>query len=448
MFYGTLDKEGKRAFQGVAKLVSHRREDGKIAQGTGYWGIKEGSEPKPDFSKLAAVFERVQTGADLYVAGFHEFDSWEADVVKSVLESFFMAVWKKKLQVKVGRTTVNASSLAKLIAKHYAEPEPRFFADEYYNVLTSEESIVFEEPDFMGYGAVRLQLLEGKDFKKRVAMFRRSGMKIFDKGSFHTPVHFAGVLTAEGQKLDALLRTMEPPSHDDWLPDRVDSPAERKVLKGLLQWVRDRVRELGGLDTATELDAVGMSEFLPDDLDEAGTGSQESSEEVEQEPAAELVMRLRPVSRPIARHEEESGGSEEDGEGDEPGGSEQGGSGPGGDEGGEIVRAGVRSTPEPGRRVEFESVRGYCAKPSEGRYRFLLDPAASESVRFQVSIVGEVGSERARVARYRINGGPEEDAAARQLLGPVQLVKDQRAVLDIVLEDPIRCALEVAAYAD
>ncbi len=159
------------------------------------------------------------------------------------------------------------------IKKHYAEPDSNFYADAYYQALTSEDALEFMEEDFFGMGKICLRLLEDKDFRKKVAMFRRSGMKIFDKGHFQTPLRFAGVFTVEGQTLDAMLRTLENPNHSLWEAGRgADPAASRKVLRDIYAWVNDKVRVLGGSENVTEVDAEGVSQYLPDDIeDETGT---------------------------------------------------------------------------------------------------------------------------------------------------------------------------------
>ncbi len=444
VFYGTLDQHGGRAFQGVARLASHCRADKHIAQGIGYWGLKSGNEPKKDFSKLPEFYQRDTTGTDIYITGFVDSPGWEAEITKSVLESFFLAIWERKLQVKIGRTAVNKASMKKLFDDLYAERDPEYFANEYYKVLNSEEAMLYEEPDFMSCGMVQLRLLEGKAFKKRIALFRRSGMKIRDK-RFQVPTHYAGILTATGIKLDALLRRTEPPSHDDWVRKRAQSADDARILDKLIGWARERVRQLQISEKGEELDAAGISEFLPDETDDAKAGALEDGEEVEQAPAAELTMRLRTPSRAAVRSEVQA---EEDPDTTDSEDPQDGPGGPGGDgPGGDDPQLPSAAGPEPGRRVELESVRGYCAVPREGRYRFLLDPAASEAVWIKVFIVGEVGSEQTRVARYRLDGGPELAAPSGRLIGPLPLVKQQRAMLEVVLAEPIRCSLEVAAYA-
>ena len=92
IFYGTKDQNGCIGFQGVAKLVSHK-SDGSVTQGTGYFGVKKINGPIDSFDSLSATFQRKRAGADIYIMGFHEFEDWESNVIKSVIESFFVAIY-------------------------------------------------------------------------------------------------------------------------------------------------------------------------------------------------------------------------------------------------------------------------------------------------------------------------------------------------------------------
>jgi len=463
VFYGTKDNDGVFAFQGVSKLVSHKRE-GQVTQGTGYYGIRHGNKPLPDFGKLSPMFERKRVGADIYVMGFHPYANWEAKIIKSVIESFFVAIHNGTLVVKVGKTTLNQLSLPENIKKHYTEPDPHFFADAYYAALVSEESVQFTEEDFLGCGAVRLRILENKEFKKKVAMFRRSGMKIFDKGHFQTPLRFAGVFTVEGPKLDSTLRALEPPSHNAWEPERSDDPEVKKLPKALYAWINDRIRELVGNEDLTEIDAEGVSQYLPDEIDDATTGTPQQIETINEEPASVLEMRIRSSARASAPTYEPDASSEERGDDDVgpdapnpgPGPTPEAdptpGPGPGPNPPDDIPNnsgGGASKADQGQKRIDIANVRIYCTDPSAGSYRLLFEPTSGEANHLRVFVIGEVGVEPAPVKMFSVNGGPETTPEAEKgFIGPLTLPQGERATLDVVLKDSLRCALGVAAYAD
>jgi hypothetical protein len=294
-------------------------------------------------------------------------------------------------------------------------------------------------------------------------MFRRSGMKIFDK-RFQTPLRFAAVFTAEGGKLDALLRTLEPPSHNAWEPERGEDPdISKKVLNDLFGWIRDKVRQLVGSDSLQEVDAEGMSQYLPDELEDGEKGTPQKVEEINEEPAPVLDMRIRSTPPPSASQydaEKVSDQEEGEGEGDTGGdtgggggvneGSGGGGGGEGGGDGGSGSNGG--GAPSTGvdhnKRVDLTNIRIYCSDPAKGRYRLLFEPRTEDASHLRVFVIGEVGAEPAQLASYSVNGGPEIELNSKGLIGPLTLKRGERAVLDVVLQDSLRCALGVTAYAN
>ena len=51
--------------------------------------------------------------------------------------------------------------------------------------------------------------------------------------------------------------------------------------------------------------------------------------------------------------------------------------------------------------------------------------------------------------KFSVNGGPEiSEVPERGLVGPLDLPRGERAVINVVLEDSLRCALGVSAYAN
>ena len=81
VFYGTKDFEGKTAFQGVSKLVTHENDLKKTTQGTGYYGKIERNNPINDFGSIDEFFRRDEIGTDLFVMGFIERDQWESKLL-------------------------------------------------------------------------------------------------------------------------------------------------------------------------------------------------------------------------------------------------------------------------------------------------------------------------------------------------------------------------------
>jgi hypothetical protein len=79
----------------------------------------------------------------------------------------------------------------------------------------------------------------------------------------------------------------------------------------------------------------------------------------------------------------------------------------------------------------------------------LFEPISESVSQLRVFVIGEVGTEIAPVTAYSVNDGPKLTEMTEQgLLGPLELPKGKRAVIDVVLQDSLHCALGVNAYAN
>ncbi len=248
---------------------------------------------------------------------------------------------------------------------------------------------------------------------------------------------------------------MEPPSHDAWEPGRAADIGEASKLRSALYaWMREKVRELAGTDLGEELDAEGLSQYLPDDLEDSPKGTPQETEDLQEEPAPQLDMRIR-ATPPSSVPAPTDSSSDPDSDGDESGDVEGIGEGGGTDHnngdggtGGSGGGTGSAGGPDPSKRIDLTRLRVYCSDPAAGIYHFMFEPQSGDASHLRIFIVGEVGTEPASLASYSLNGGPQIAGNAKGFIGPLSIPKGKRATLDVALETPLRCALGVTAYAD
>jgi hypothetical protein len=463
VLYGTKDMKRAFAFQGVSKLVTYLNGKGETTQGTGYYGVRAKNAPISDPSFVDKIFRRNRIGTDIFILGFLPEDDWADEIARGLVESFLVSIHEGRLLAHVGNISINQNSLPTLIEKYSLE-NPQLAARAYYEALTSGDASFFCEDDFEGLGRIELSILAGKDFPKRVAMVRSTGMKIYDKGHFQTPLRFAGVFTAKGEKLNALLKSLEPPSHDRWEDKRgEDSSYARTILKNLHGWIHDRVRALAGKADLEELDAEGISHYLPDDLDEGSPASDSTAEGERSEPLSDIPIQIRThdtavvlatgAANPVDFDEREdtvTGGLDSlggDGETEGNGDGHDGQSGNG--DGEETTKGDDGSAAGPTtRHIGLRKVRVYCSDPAAGRYRIICEPEETGKGFLRVHVIGEVGQEPAPIREVWPQGAVEAEAAAGPgRIGPLDLESNKRLFVDVVLEGALHCALGVSAYA-
>lgn len=264
--YSTIDEEGIHASQGVARLVSFedltsRFKKGVITQGIGYYGNKDNNSAIEDTLSYGN-YKRNTVGTDVNIIGFLDSDNWIADITNAVLDGFLISIIKKDLIIKIDNHIIDVSSIGKYIEQYKTTAK---LAYEYYQVLTSDKTHRFSV-DFNRLGVITLYALLNPDFKRKVLVTRKNGMKIFDKGNISGSIGFAGVLILEDEIINSYFREMETPQHDDWQPARHTKPTEAKKYRTeLFQLVKSKIIEMGHDISTDQIDAEGVGDYLPDE---------------------------------------------------------------------------------------------------------------------------------------------------------------------------------------
>jgi hypothetical protein len=460
VFYSTKDIEGKSAFQGVSKLVTHTDVEGQDRQGTGYFGTCDKNEPIKVVAEIPGFFRRTKTGTDIFVMGFDGGGNWERKIIRSVLENFFVAIHQRKLIVVVGDTRLDDATLPELMQEHFDDNSESDCA-KYYKAFTSNDSAFYLFEDFEGLGSLELHILPGQHFPKRIAMVRQAGMLVFSKGHFQTPMKFAGVMRATGPGINELLRTLEPPSHNKWEYERhEDSDYAKKIVKNLYAWVRECVKQTSQDGFEEEYDFEGMQQFLPDDLNDEPAKSSETEGENTILQEVELGIREPAKTAQPNEHKQSQENSGEDGEGTGADGprdperskkssSRSGNVGEAGSGSGQgDFNNGSDGANAPARvGVGLQKVRAFCIDAKVGAYRVIFQPVKKGRGFLQLRIVGEV-EESIAPAVSATGGGVSLSINKDGLIGPISFHEGMSQEISVVLADQLHCALEVVAYED
>lgn len=390
VFYSTLDSEGVAAYQGVARLTSFKDKNGETTQGTGFYGadknapVKEQISIDPDYSR-----ESGKSGTDIFVLGFNGSKDWKHEMVASVLDGFLYAVYAGELIVEVEDIIIRKETLPELIDSHKAYFSEH--ADEYYQVLTADEQkapVYFRDIGTMG--KVTLRLMIQPDFHRRVAMVRRTGMKITDKGNINGLIPFAGVLYIEGDQLNEYLRTLENPQHTKWEIERAENKSEAKgVLSSLTRFIKDCLDTLKNDDSEEALDP-SVGEYLAAEQDPEKTSSENKGETINDAIQGVEVKTVSRSPKPSGMGQMGTETTEVDdpngdiavddvpGEGSRNGNSVAGDDGGGGGSG-EGNAAGDKPTEHRKSFVAVSAIKSrvMCTNKSKGEYTIAFVPNAS-----------------------------------------------------------------------
>jgi hypothetical protein len=289
-------------------------------------------------------------GSTLTVLGFDAAPNWETHLAVSVAENFFGAISDGKLRVVIGnKHTLDQTSIFEFFESDEVrekiknlKDEPEQF-DNCKNYLLAHKGgveVIAEESEQRELGLCQIKILIGENLPKKVCALR-NGMLITDSLNglkrFSDFKDFVAVFHCQSTKGNELLRSMEPPRHDDFEPARLSTKAEqrrgKKALDDLAEWVKYALR-MHAKDPVSDVTTIDeLKDFFGDEGDgDGGKGSEEIN------PYGDVIIRAKPI-RTRVRVPEPSGnvdgnGVGEDGElGDEENGGNGGSPGTGGGDG-------------------------------------------------------------------------------------------------------------------
>lgn len=462
--YSTKDCYDNTAFQGVSILMTHKNSGDQETRGTGFYGKKQKNAPIYDLAEIDHFFRRDEVGTSLFIFGFSKANDWESEIIRSVLENYFVAIHEEKLVVKVNDTLINSTRLPELLEKNLSNSD-EFLAPKFYQAIVSPHKYPFVEDDFFGMGKVEMYVLPERNYPKRVAMVRGTGMRIFNKDRFQTPIQFAGVFMARGDGINKFMRTLEPPSHRKWEPHRHDDVAyAKKMVKNIYKWINDQVKSIAVIDDSEDLEVEGLSEFLPDDSDDFEPELPEHQEGIEEGPPKNVEIRVVGIDPPDQLAEEGGlGGLDENQNGDILTGGGDRNNGEGGTpptEPGDIVGGPGEDAINPNseekdmpshsdKSILLKRVRLFSIDADRGVYRLNYLSNCSGNGYLRLKTVGDDGSnEPAPIAEVtELESGNNVEFGSDGRIGPILFDKEAPSSLEIILKDGLRCAMEVSANA-
>ena len=245
----------------------------KFTQGIGYYGETEKNTPIFNELKIDPSFKRKGvTGTDLYIIGCAENKDWKEELIISVLDSFLVAIYEKKLIVRIEDTVISSDTLKNILETLKINEKKRYFSIwSYYRVLVASDNPENSTNSFLlgdifrDLGEFELNILYD-NLNRKVLVSRANGMKVFDLDIFSSNLRFSGIFILKGEKLDTYFKEMESPQHDSWQAERHSDKNAKNVLKELKQMIKNKIIKLGAENVKEQMDAEGIGKFLPDDF--------------------------------------------------------------------------------------------------------------------------------------------------------------------------------------
>lgn len=247
VLYSTRTLAGEVALQGVCRLVTHLGPDSQLTQGTGFIGDFDPANKvyrairAPD--AVPEVFRRTEPGLDVWILGSRHLDKdWAQPFTRSALANFWPAIASGKISFVINDETIDASTLGDAMRLERFDAQVGD-AWPFYLALVDKHAKKLEKKLRIA-GDCRLHLLLARrDLPKRICMVRRTGMVIDTYAPRVGFLPFAGLFVCEGDQGNRLLRSLEPPRHDKWDPERSEGPEAADALKEIKDWIREELKK-------------------------------------------------------------------------------------------------------------------------------------------------------------------------------------------------------------
>lgn len=444
VFYSTKNKDGETAFQGVAKLTTHQRPEGFLAQAIGYLGGPAGQSIRTA-ADIPDEFKRTKLGTDIIVLGFNPDKHWQDELVFSVLDNFWPAIALRDLVVTIDKQNISSDNLKKLLEEHAGEDD--FTAHQFYRAYVSPTRDFQKPLDTLKDVGLYLYA-DDPDLPKHVAMVRKSGM-VIEKRRFKSPVPFCGVFLCTNDIGNAILRDMEPPRHDEWDADHPEKGANKKTDLELTAFIRQCIKELTPADDSTTIHVPGLSKFLPDDEESNeqpldGESLDESAESLNKKPKVQQLesRKIDPKSKRVQRdHLRPLDGPEETDPDPTPNPNPPNP---------KPNPNPPEPKPVPGAMPPIPiTYRTFSRNADAGVYAAIVTAQQRGSAN-AILIVSEIGDDGTKtpapIKNARTSDGEQLDVRANSV-GPVTLSDKRPLKLEIVLDSSARVSMEVEAHA-
>jgi hypothetical protein len=282
----TIVENGQVFFQGRTRLASHKI-DGEIKGKDGVFKIEEES-PVTNIDDISVMFRRETRGTDVYILGMRHDPNCGKEMVKSVLNNFWLAVHEDRLDVVIKTDDVNV----KFDEKNLEEIMDEYFPDEveqgqiseiyqwnpkaYYKSVKyagqSDDFLLFKD-DLDVLGPVRLYVYRKETLQNRISFMRKPAMTVYKAGR-STLSGYAAVFVCDNDNGNEILRQMENAAHNEWKPENVRYVPKDEMQKyydskkQINEYVQGILKSISGVTNSSKIEVIGLSDFLsiPEEL--------------------------------------------------------------------------------------------------------------------------------------------------------------------------------------
>lgn len=252
MYFANCDADGNKHLGGTVQLIEHKFGDNHY-RSTGYFtDIKRIGENKTKFypfeNTFHEIFSKDTRGLKIIIPFLRDQFNNEDEIIKSICDSFFIAILENKLRVIVNEETIDKETIKNYIKneRYYAqnlEEIKKDFTPLYFDTYTEQEPIELNISDSKdNYNFDLFFNYDTSIVAGRVGIVRTIGMKIEDKkvkNNVRKP--FNAVLIPKSIKEDAFLKSLENESHTELSFEHIK---DQKIQKNAKKFIANISNEM------------------------------------------------------------------------------------------------------------------------------------------------------------------------------------------------------------
>lgn len=257
MFFSNCDEFGNKHIGGSVQLFNHKI-DNKNYAGTGFFTNKNNTGNfKPYKNNLShEIFQKNDRGLKVIIPYLREELDNKEDIIKSVINNFFVSIIDKKLVVTViengKKTEINKESIAEIAKNIYPtdvsdmkkELAPLFIHTYLNTKPTKFEIVLPKKYDNQTFNFNLYFYDENENIPAgRTAIVRSMGMKIEEKKvTSHATTPYNAILIG-GPNEDEFIKMLENESHTALSYEAIRDPSEKRKAKKFLSTLNNNLRE-------------------------------------------------------------------------------------------------------------------------------------------------------------------------------------------------------------
>ncbi len=277
MYFANCDEEGNQHLGGTVQLIEHKYED-RFYRSTGYFTDERSIEEyktkfHPYKNNFHKVFRKDTRGLKIIIPYLRDQFNDEREILRSVCDSFFIAIIEEKLEVIINDKEINSKTIKKYIkdSNYYTQDlsetkdifTPLYF-DTYENI--DVKTITIQDKDKVNYNFKLYFKYDDSIPSGRVGIIRTIGMKIEDKkikNNVRKP--YNAVMIPQSIIEDEFLKSLENESHTELsyehIKDQKLQSNAKRFISNLVKAITKEIEEAVKKNNPTD-GAMNTSDLL------------------------------------------------------------------------------------------------------------------------------------------------------------------------------------------